>query len=193
MKARISLLLLGCLLVPAIAARPQGAPLSDGDWKVWVDEVRPLLTPDEEKAAKKLPAAEREAFRETFWHRRDLDPSTVENEFRVAIEGRVQTAEARFRSKKNGPWNDCGRTWVILGKPDWVRDVTEHKGSAGMAAFRDQDTGPSEAWKYQSHPRLPVTPNGITFQFTTDCEAFGGLAAQKVLDGVAKSYVLREQ
>jgi hypothetical protein len=54
----------GWLLLPVMAAMLQAKPPSDREWRAWLDKVRPLLMPTEEKAAKKLPAAGREAFRE---------------------------------------------------------------------------------------------------------------------------------
>jgi GWxTD domain-containing protein len=196
MRTTILSLLLVCLLFPAIVMTFQGEPLSDKDWKAWLDDVRALMMPSEQKAAKKVQPGEREAFREEFWRLRDPDPSTVENEFRTGMEARMRAADPRFRTKKNGPWNDCGRTWLLLGKPDAARGTEEAqqiKGSDRMAAMREQSEIAVEAWVYRNPPRLPVVPTGYTFPFNSDCEAVGALGVQRILDSVAKSYLPREQ
>jgi GWxTD domain-containing protein len=196
MRTTILPVLLVCLLFPASAVTFQGAPIPDRDWKAWIDEVRPLMMPSEEKAAKKVQPGEREVFREEFWRLRDPAPATVENENRAGFDIRVQNAEARFRTKKNGPWNECGRAWLLLGKPDVTRgtkDAQQISGSDRMAAMREQSEIAVEVWLYRNPPRLPAAPNGYSFEFNSDCEAVAQLNAQRILEAVAKSYLSPEK
>jgi GWxTD domain-containing protein len=184
----------GWLLLSVAAEMFQPAPPSDREWRAWLDEVRPFLMPAEEKAAKKVPAAGREAFREDFWRLRDPDPSTPGNETRTQIETRVRTADSRFRAGKNGPWNDCGRTFVLLGKPDLAQEALTRQhfeGGDRLAAFREQGDTVAEVWIYRNHPRLPTSPEGFSFRFTQECEAVGGPSAQGVLQEAARSYLAR--
>jgi len=171
-----------CLAVPAVAAMLQPSPAADRDWKRWLDDVRPLVLPDEEKAVLKLPVADREGFREAFWRRRAPDPTSTDNERRVAYERRVQIAEPRFRDSK-GAWNDCGRTFLLLGKPDSARKVTDTSQRAGGAA--------SEVWTYRNSPRLPQTAGGYVFSFSSTCGSLGGATFQQTLRSVAATYVSR--
>jgi len=184
----------GWLFLPIMVATFQAAPRSDRAWRAWLDEVRPLFIPAEEKTAKKLPAGGREAFREAFWRQRDPDPSTPENETRTQIETRIRSADSRFRTGKSGPWNDCGRTFVLLGKPDLAQEALTRQhfeGGDRLAAFREQGDTVAEVWIYRNHPRLPTAPEGFSFRFTQECEAVGGPSAQGVLQEAAKSYLAR--
>lgn len=179
------------LLIMASAALAQKPQITDREWQTWLDDFRPFLLPSEAAAAKKVPAADRDAFREMFWKRRtdtSTDPGT---NLRAQLEARIRAADKRYRVNGKGPWNDCGRTYVLLGKPDFVRNEVsqEHFKGDGLANFRDQDDKLAETWTYRAHPRLPPTPEGILFRFTTGCDAFGSPQLFRLLDQVAASYV----
>ena len=56
----------------------------DKDDKKWLDDARPLMTPDEEKTYKGLKdKSDRQEFQKIFWARRDPNLETPENEFQV--------------------------------------------------------------------------------------------------------------
>ena len=75
-----ALLLALALLPPGLAA----AQKLDKDDKKWLDDVRPILLPDEEKTYKGLKEkADRLEFQKIFWARRDADLATPENEFQA--------------------------------------------------------------------------------------------------------------
>ena len=185
-----------CLLAPAVSALLQAAPPSDGEWKRWLDEVRPLLQPSEETTAKKLPPQARNGFREGFWQLRAPDPASPDNPVRREFERRVSGAEKRFKVNGKGAWNDCGRTYLLLGQPTWVKEVATEAHFAGadaLAAFRDQDERAAEVWSYRNHPRLPPAPEGYAFQFTPNCDLVGSPTAVRLLQGAAESYVMRDR
>ena len=181
------------LLCAAAAVIAQTAPVSDREWKAWVEDVRPFLDAAETAAAKKMPAADRQAFREQFWKRRTPVAAAAGADVRAEIEGRIRSADKRFRADGKGAWNECGWTWVVLGKPDWMRSeaTAQHfKGSDPMANFREQDEQLAETWLYRAHPRLPQTPEGISFRFTQECEAFGSPQLHRLLEQAAASYLV---
>lgn len=181
------------LLIAASAALAQTARISDRDWQAWLDDVRPFFSQSEAAAAKAVQTADREAFRDLFWKRRTPDPAAGGNDVRAQVEARIRAADKRYRANEKGAWNDCGRTYVLLGKPDWVRNevpAAHFKGSDPLASFRDQDDKLGEIWTYRAHPRLPPTPEGISFRFTAECEAFGSPQLQRLLDQAAASYLV---
>jgi GWxTD domain-containing protein len=188
--------LMVCLLAPVVAAMLQATAPTDREWKRWLDDVRPLLLPSEAATAKTLPPSARVEFREGFWRWRDPDPATADNPVRAQFGSRVLAAEKRFRVNGTGGWNDCGRTFVVLGKPDRMHGVALAAHFAGddpLAAFREQEDKVAEVWTYRNHPRLPQTPEGLAFRFTPNCEAVGGPSVQRLLQAAAASYVVRNR
>jgi GWxTD domain-containing protein len=76
----------------------------------WINDVDLILTQSEREAWKKLDTDdEREKFIEDFWHSRDLDPDTEENEFKQQFYERVAYANEHFSSGKPGRLTDRGR------------------------------------------------------------------------------------
>src|SRR5262245_27972591 len=108
------------LLAPA-AAFP--ADKLDKEAKKWLDDVRPLVLPDEEKAFRGLKdKGEREEFQKIFWARRDPDLETPANEFRTEYEATKADVDTRFRvTGRAGSATDCGRVYILLGAPDEVK------------------------------------------------------------------------
>jgi GWxTD domain-containing protein len=148
------------------------------------------MTSEEEQAGKKVEASERQAFGENFWRRRDPNRSTIDNEFRTEFERRARAADERFRSGRG--WNDCGRTFVLLGKPDLVEDATGRRHFASsdrLEAMREQEDTLAETWFYRNPAALPQSPQGYRFRFTRVCESLDGSAARLLLQRVAASYI----
>jgi GWxTD domain-containing protein len=188
------------LTVLMAGIRAQGpAPISNDDWKRWLDRVDPLMMQAERKEAKTTAPSERVKFQEDFWHARNSDPSNPENPVRAQFEIRMRTAEKRFliNGKK---WTDCGRTFLVLGKPDWEKNtrIAQHFGAEPLRgapdplrAFQDQEQVATEEWTYRNHPKLPPAPEGYTFRFNPACESVASRTADALLDQVAASYVVK--
>lgn len=116
--------------------------LSEEDEK-WLETVEPILLDEEREVFEKLPAGEREEFKEIFWARRDPDPENIsaDNAYRRAYEERVEEANKRFRILgREGALTDCGYVYLILGEPDDVYETN----AAPRAGTR-----PSENWTYR--------------------------------------------
>jgi len=62
-----------------------------------------------------------------------------------------------------------------------------------MAAFREQDDRESETWLCRNPARLPPAPEGYAFRFTQICESVGGPSFHRLLDAVARSYVVARE
>ena len=131
----------------------------------WVDNVAPILTEAERNAWKKLQTdEEREKFIEDFWHSRDPDPDTEENEFKEEYFERVAYANEHFSSGKPGRLTDRGRVYIKFGRPDSIeshpagghyeRPWSEGGGSAS--------TYPFEKWFYR---HIENINSGIELEF----------------------------
>ena len=130
---RISILGLLLMLVPAALAQPKSSGADPQTkprkikseaakaFKEWIQDVEPIITPDELKAWNKLQSdEEREQFIAIFWGHRDPDPDTDENEYRESYYERVEYANEHFSSGVAGVKTDRGRIYLRFGKPDEV-------------------------------------------------------------------------
>jgi len=173
---RSALLLALALLQPGLAA----AQKLDKEDKKWLDDVRPILLPDEEKTYKGLKEkGDRLEFQKIFWARRDADLATPENEFQAEYAKARSEADLKFRaSGQVGSSTDCGRTYILLGKPDEVQE--ESTGALGALA--------PQTWTYRDRPGQTFQGGKAVIAFEDDCRAPGGFSAQ--LDRVAAAKVL---
>jgi GWxTD domain-containing protein len=170
---RISILFVALVLVPSFLAQPKSSgadpqnkprkvrPEPDKAFKEWIEDVQPIIRPEELKAWNTLKNnEEREQFIGEFWRLRDPDPDTEENEYREAYYERVEYANEHFSSGIAGVKTDRGRVYLRFGKPDEVeshpsggaynRDVSEGGGSTS--------TYPFERWWYRNLPGRSDVP-----------------------------------
>lgn len=105
-------------------------------------------------------------FLEEFWRKRDPEPATPENEFRLEHLRRWNYVNAKFAKHHgagNGWQTDMGRVYLKYGEPD---DIERHPLSL--------DSKPWEKWHYDeieeglAHPRQ----SGVLFVFV-DEDGFG--------------------
>jgi GWxTD domain-containing protein len=176
-SSRLPILLTLVLMPPGLAA----AQKLDKDDKKWLDDVRPLMLPEEEKTYKNLKEkSDRLEFQKIFWARRDADLATPENEFQVAYAKARAEADMKFRSSGQiGSSTDCGRTLILLGKPDEVQE--ESTGALGALA--------PQTWTYRDRPGQTFQGGKAVVAFDSDCRAPGGFSTQ--LDRVAAAKILQ--
>ena len=100
------------------------------------DEIRPLETASDEEWPDRL---------DGFWKRRDPDPGTEENEFRTAVQLRMETSATLFQEpfRKPGWRTDRGKILLRHGPPD---RRTVRPG--------DIDAPASEVWEYDAPRRV---------------------------------------
>lgn len=110
----------------------------------FLSRVSLIITSQERKVFLELPDAGKPAFIEEFWKRRDPDPESEENEFKVEFEKRVEEAARLFRSESKPGWlTDRGRILILFGSPD--DRLTRPGGSiAGTWCY--------EEWLYGNFP-----------------------------------------
>ena len=166
------LLLAGVLLLLPVALRAQKL---DDDDKKFLADVQPLLLPAERSAYEKLQdKADRREFQRIFWARRDPNLGTTENEFQQQYYKDRATADESFRvAGRAGSFSDCGRTLILLGKPDEV----QHRPSRGPTAMEAGARVP-EVWIYKDRPDRRVEGGKVMVAFDSECRAEGDFAQQ---------------
>ncbi len=122
----------------------------DPENREFLSQVRYIITSQERKIFLELPPGEREAFKEAFWKRRDPDPQTEENEFKMEYMARLLEADELFRNEpRPGHLTDRGRIYVLFGPPrDKIVDTMRFEG------------GSQEIWYYGSFPVVFVDTDG---------------------------------
>jgi len=121
------------------------------DPKTWIEgPVRYIATEDEARVYRALSTdAERSAFIESFWRRRDPVAGTDENEYRRLFHSRVREASQNFTETAAPGWKtDRGRLHILCGPPNRIEDepyadVTASASTAGRGLLR---------WVYEGKP-----------------------------------------
>ena len=105
----------------------------DPYFETFYEKTGIIMTDEEKKEYKNLPDAEsKKKFIEEFWHIRDPDPGTEENENQQLFEERIEYANRWFGWRRPHPgqvpdsswdpyygWNtERGRVYLIMGEPD---------------------------------------------------------------------------
>jgi len=86
----------------------------------WIDGPCGVLLSSAEREQIQLLTNDRDAarFLALFWARRDQEPKTPLNEFRIEFEARVAAADQAFReTNTRGALTDRGRVFLLLGPP----------------------------------------------------------------------------
>jgi GWxTD domain-containing protein len=166
------------LASPAVTA----AQKLDKDDKTWLDDVRPILLAEEEKTYKSLKEkSDRLEFRKIFWARRDPDLATPANEYQAEYDEARAEADRLYRvPARLGSHTDCGRVFILLGKPD---EVQQDSGNL-EPGLRSPET-----WTYRDRPGRTFTGGKAMISFDQECRAPGTLAAQ--MDRVAAALVVQ--
>jgi len=121
------LLMLGILSAAASsgAASPQSGGARKEEpvrsyYQKWLEEDVYWIISEEERDvfAKLTTDDEREAFIQQFWDRRDPDPSTADNEFKIEHYRRILYANEKFTAGISGWKTDRGMVYIKFGHPD---------------------------------------------------------------------------
>ena len=160
-RIRASLAGLAVCLLAAPAARAL-----DKDAKKWLDEVKPIILPDEEKVYRDLKDKSDVAeFQKIFWARRDPDLETPANEYQTEYQKARADADNRYRiGGTPGSLTDCGRVYILLGSPDEAK-----KGEATDSTVPGRRA--PEIWTYRDRPGFKFGPTGqIEIGFDETCQ-----------------------
>ena len=117
----------------------------------FLSKARYLMTSEERRNFLALPDADKAAFVEAFWKRRDPDPATEANELREEYEMRLATADKLFLGEgQAGFLTDRGRIYVLYGPPS--ERQTNPVGTSMARRCR-------EVWYYANYPVVFVDQN----------------------------------
>jgi GWxTD domain-containing protein len=117
----------------------------------FLSKVRYIITGKERKIFLELPDSEKEQFIKEFWERRDPDPDTEENEFKIEYFNRIEKATELFVGEARPGWmTDRGRIYVLFGPP--TDRIT-------YPVAGDSLRGCQEVWYYGSFPVVFVDPH----------------------------------
>jgi GWxTD domain-containing protein len=112
----------------------------DPENREWISKVRYTITSEERKLFLELPSSEMEKFKEEFWKKRDPDPETEENEFKIEYYNRIDYANRHFiGGGRPGYLQDRGRIYILFGPPS---QMLRYPGR----------TPPYEVWLYGAFP-----------------------------------------
>lgn len=115
----------------------------------FLSKVRYIITKQERKIFLELPDSEKEKFREEFWERRDPDPDTEENEFKMEYFTRIERADELFISEGKPGWlTDRGRIYILFGPPQYRE--THRIESSDPTSLLYRRCG--EIWHYGGFP-----------------------------------------
>jgi GWxTD domain-containing protein len=110
----------------------------------FLSQVRFIIASEERKTFLEMPDADKPAFIEEFWKRRDPDPSTPDNEFKTEYLGRIQRASQIFLGEGTPGWlTDRGRVYILFGPP--TNRSSSPMGNASLGRC-------SELWYYGDFP-----------------------------------------
>ena len=140
-------------------------PLSEAS-RQWLEVVVPyIVTAKEKEVFLSLPTeVERGQFIATFWEKRDPNPQTPENEFKIEYFKRIAAANKLFGTGGIAGWRtDRGKIYILLGPPKEIqRDSNpQPQGSTLVSVF----SGPKETWQYWGLPN-PNLPYNMEFVFS---------------------------
>ena len=165
------------------AAAPARAQKLDKDDKKFLDDVRPLLLGNEEKTFKSLKdKADRQEFQKIFWARRDPDLETPANEYQAEYEKLRGQADAAYKvAGRPGSQTDCGRLFILLGKPDEVKKEAGNE-SPGLRA--------PETWTYRDRPGLTFAGGQAQIAVDSECRLPEATKLYEQLDRLAAARIV---
>lgn len=175
------------LAAVALALLAGRATAQQLDPKKFVEQVRPILLPDEEKQWKGLKdSKDKEEFQKIFWARRDPDLDTPANEYRAEYEKARADADQRFNGTgRPGAETDCGRVLILLGLPD--------EATTGEGGHTKLDTPKlvrqSQSWIYKDRPGLKFKDGKVEIGFDEACALPQGARLGDQLARVAESKI----
>jgi GWxTD domain-containing protein len=124
----------------------------DNPWQKWLSEEVPYIISDQERTAFKHLETdeERQHFVEQFWERRNPNPGSAVNEFRIEHYRRIAYANEHYAADLSGWKTDRGRIYILYGPPD---EIDSHPSGGKYERPASEGGGtvmtyPFEDWRY---------------------------------------------
>ncbi len=141
-----------------------------GTYKKWLDDdARWIITDQERKAFLSLSNdEERDNFIESFWQRRNPDPTSPDNTYREEHYRRIAYADEHYSAGKPGWKTDRGHIYIAYGPPD---NIDDHP-AGGMYTRPAEEGGghtvtyPFEIWQYR---HIEGIGDNIQIEFVDPC------------------------
>lgn len=173
-KVRIIWVLLPAVVLSGCATSSFEKPNLDPASQRFLGQIGYIITPQEEKIFKEMPAQDRGEFIEEFWKRRDPTPDTEINEFREQYYTRLAVADRAFQAGIPGWKTDRGRIYILLGPPtdvirkamgDTPTEFGESKRELSQNLLEDGTITEraSETWVYNQYPDYFSGPLRLVF------------------------------
>lgn len=119
------------LSILAAGAAPAAGQKLDPESAKFIQTARLIMTKEELKIWNRLPdTASRQEFIADFWLKRDPDPDTPLNEYKLEFDARVDYATRRFKEGIPGYNTDRGRIYIFMGPPDKAEEFPPQLGQA---------------------------------------------------------------
>jgi GWxTD domain-containing protein len=150
------LIIFSCIILLTLCKSYQLEKSLNPEEKEFLSQVRFIITKEEKNIYLLLPESDRPDFVEEFWAKRDPDPLTDENEFKVEYYSRIESAKRMFRGEGMPGWlTDRGRVYVIFGPP-FSRKYYPRGSEVGLQRDR-------EIWYYGNFPVIfeDTRSNGV--------------------------------
>ena len=171
-------------ILMALAVLPPGlaaAQKLDKDDKKWLDDVRPIVLAEEEKTTR---ASRTRATGSSSSRSSGLAATPTSRRRRTSSRWSISRPERPPTRSTGSPGSvgsntDCGRTFILLGKPDEVQD--DAAGSPGYLA--------PQTWTYRDRPGQTFQGGKAVIAFDPECRAPAGFSEQ--LDRIAAAKVLQ--
>jgi GWxTD domain-containing protein len=159
-------------VAPAAAGSGDGVNFDNPSKDWYQGPVRYIITKQEIKAYKTLETEiERATFIDWFWQRRDIEPTTPENEFRARYEKRTFEAVRKFTATTIPGWKtDMGKIYILVGPPEDVINDLMAKTHRGIVT-----------WVYRRPPFPDMQPNTV-IAFARDASGEFRLSTSPTLD-----------
>jgi GWxTD domain-containing protein len=181
MSVRHTLSVAAAALACLGAAGSAFAQKLDKEEKKWLDEVKAIMLVDEEKTFRELKdKSEREEFQKIFWARRNADPT--KNEFEAAYRAQRAEADTLFKVAGPGSQSDCGRVFLLLGKPD------EMKPDEALIGAPPSLRKP-EVWIYRDRPDQKFGGGQAEIRFEANCVLPQGDRGAEALQRMAENKI----
>ena len=170
--AAVVLLVSTTMALAAWHANPHSGPAFDQSdkkavdpWQKWLGEEVPYIISDQERTAFKHLETdeERQHFVEQFWERRNPNPGSAVNEFKIEYYRRIAYVNGHFAANVPGWRTDRGRIYIMYGPPD---EIDSHRSGGRYERPASEGGGtvmayPFEDWRYASFQGL----GSLTIEF----------------------------
>ncbi len=147
LQMRAILALLGIMVLAPRASADERVDRLTEEHKAWLEREVVYIITEREREVFLTPESveERNRFIEAFWRKRDPNPATLDNEYKIEHYRRIDYANTHLgrETSREGWRTDRGRYYILLGEP---REIQRFDGYGQIVS--------SHLWFYQGDLRM---------------------------------------